>query len=98
MHVGLEGVMIASRVFNECEPLQGGNFISRRTMVVFDNAYTMGGYDSCLASMKRIFPLPSLEHTPQIKSASSFAHAFCPQSGQVYSCTGGVPQHRCATA
>jgi hypothetical protein len=56
MHVGSEGVMIASRVFNECEPLQGGTFISRRTMVVFDNVYTIGGYDSCLASMKRIFP------------------------------------------
>jgi hypothetical protein len=56
MHVGSEGVMIASRVFNECEPLQVGTFISRRTMVVFDNVYTIGGYDTCLASMKRIFP------------------------------------------
>src|SRR6266850_7565339 len=40
-------------------------------------------YVCCSASMKQISPSPSSKHSPQIKRAPGFAHAFCPQSGQV---------------
>jgi hypothetical protein len=33
--------------------------------------------------MKQISPSPSSKHSPQLKRASGFAEAFCPQSGQV---------------
>src|SRR6266516_4692885 len=42
-----------------------------------------GGYVCCSASMKQIAPSPWSKHSPQIKRAPGFAHAFCPQSGQV---------------
>jgi hypothetical protein len=42
-----------------------------------------GDYLCCSASMKQISPSPSSKHSPQIKKAPGFAHAFCPQSGQV---------------
>jgi hypothetical protein len=42
-----------------------------------------GCYVCCSASIKQISPSPSSKHSPQINRASGFAHAFCPQSGQV---------------